>query len=103
LRILTPSGFVSRPRIAKLALKYFLDVQIPDTPSTVSAGATRSDKLVKLLKGKRGATIDQLREASGWQAHSVRGFLSGTVKKKLGLMLVRETCKDGVHRYRISG
>ena len=40
-------------------------------------------------------------EVTGWQAHSVRGFLSGTVKKKLGLPLVSDTGKDGVRRYRI--
>ena len=40
-------------------------------------------------------------EATGWQAHSVRGFLSAVVKKKLALNLVSETGKDGVRHYRI--
>ena len=70
-------------------------------PPTTKVKPTKSDKLLKLLKSKRGVTIEQLQEASGWQAHSVRGFLSGTVKKKLGLTLVSEPGKDGRKRYRI--
>jgi hypothetical protein len=65
------------------------------------AKPTKADKLLKPLKSKRGATIDQLQEASGWQSHSVRGFLSGTVKRKLGLTLVSDTGKDGRKRYRV--
>lgn len=65
------------------------------------AKATKAAKLLKQLKSKRGATIEQLQETSGWQAHSIRGFLSATVKKKLGLTLVNEIGRDGRKRYRI--
>ena len=41
-------------------------------------------------------------EVTGWQAHSVRGFLSADVKKKLGLALVNEIGKDGLRRYRVA-
>ncbi len=53
------------------------------------------------LRSAKGASIPMLMEATGWQVHSVRGFLSATVKKKLGLSLVSETGKDGERRYRI--
>lgn len=73
----------------------------PETPKTKTVRLTKADKLLKLLQSKRGATIAQLQEASGWRAHSVRGFLSGTVRKKLGLTLFSDTNNQGVRRYRI--
>ena len=54
------------------------------------------------LKSAKGATIQVLMNATGWQAHSVRGFLSGNVKRKLGLPLVNEIGKDGQRYYRIA-
>mgnify|MGYP001003661066 CR=1 FL=1 len=66
-----------------------------------SARATKQDQVLTLLKRSGGATIDKIMQATDWQQHSVRGFLSGTVKKKLGLTLTSSKDKDGVRRYRI--
>ena len=55
-----------------------------------------------LLRDLDGATIDELQTATGWQAHSVCGFLAGTVKKKLGLILDSKKAEDGVRRYRVA-
>ena len=66
------------------------------------AAETKTSIVVKKLSSPKGVTIDALMEAAGWQAHSVRGFLSAVVKKKLGLNLVNEIGKDGVRRYRIA-
>ena len=66
-----------------------------------AAAQTKTEIVLKKLKSAKGVTIQVLIEATGWQAHSVRGFLSGTVKKKLGHKLVSETGKDGQRRYRI--
>jgi hypothetical protein len=65
------------------------------------AAETKTSIVVKKLKSPKGVTIDILMEATGWQAHSVRGFLSAVVKKKLGLTLANDVGKDGVRRYRI--
>ncbi len=62
---------------------------------------TKASAVLKKLRSAKGVTIVMLMEATGWQAHSVRGFLSAVVKKKLGLNLVSEAGKDGVRRYRI--
>jgi hypothetical protein len=51
--------------------------------------------MVSLLH--RGTTIAALMDATGWQAHSVRGFLAGVIKRKLGLSLV----SDKVHGERV--
>lgn len=67
----------------------------------VRPSETKAEIVLKKLRLAKGATLDQLTEATGWQAHSVRGFLSGTVKKKLGHALTSEIGKDGVRRYRI--
>jgi Protein of unknown function (DUF3489) len=58
---------------------------------------------IDLLSSKEGATIEELQAATGWQQHSVRGFLAGAVKKKLGLTLLSERKSDaGLRRYHIS-
>lgn len=66
-----------------------------------ASGLTKADIVLRKLRTVRGVTIAQLAEVTGWQAHSVRGFLSAVVKKKLGLTLVTEVGKEGMRRYRI--
>jgi hypothetical protein len=57
--------------------------------------ATKSENIIALLSRKRGASIDDMMTATGWQAHSVRGFLAGTVKKKLGCAVISEAGDKG--------
>jgi uncharacterized protein DUF3489 len=61
---------------------------------------SKQDKIVALLQRPKGATLDVLVKETGWQKHSVRGFLAGTVRKKLKLPLLSEKI-DGVRNYRI--
>ncbi len=64
-------------------------------------GGTKTDKILALLKRPGGATQKELIKATGWQAHSVRGFLSGVITKKLELKIVSANDESGVRRYSI--
>lgn len=79
-----------------------VSVTVKKAKNEAPAAPTKTDIVLKKLKSAKGATIQTLMDATGWQAHSVRGFLSGTVKKKLGHELLSETGKDGQRRYRIA-
>ena len=61
---------------------------------------TKQAKVIEALSRPEGATIAEIMEMTGWQEHSVRGFISGAVKKKLGLTVERIT-EDGRISYRI--
>ena len=61
---------------------------------------SKQDRIVALLQRPEGATLDVLVKETQWQKHSVRGFLAGTVRKKLKLPLLSEKI-DGVRTYRI--
>jgi hypothetical protein len=63
---------------------------------------TKQQTCIDLLCRREGATIKELQAVTGWQQHSVRGFLAGAVRKKLGLTLLSEKPDAGLRRYRIS-
>ena len=69
------------------------------------AGAAREGskvaKIIDLLKRPNGATLVEIMKAAGWQAHSVRGFISGTLTKKMGLTVVSINGEDGERNYSI--
>jgi hypothetical protein len=62
---------------------------------------SKSDCVLSLLRQASGATLDELIEATKWQAHSVRGFLSGAVRKRKGLTVLSACDGEGIRRYRI--
>ncbi len=69
-----------------------------------SARDSKQARLIALLSSKPGATIDQMKELTGWQAHTVRGTISGVLRKRLGLTVTCESSADsGGRLYRIVG
>ena len=80
------------------------------TPSTKAKAAaprrrqhprTKKQIALSLLERAKGASIAEMQGAMGWQAHSVRGFLAGTIKKMPGVTLVSDKTDNGPRRYRI--
>ena len=67
------------------------------TPRT----GTKQAKLIEMLRAEGGATIDEIVAATGWQAHTVRGAMSGALKKKLGLTVTSEKIEGRGRIYRI--
>jgi len=62
---------------------------------------SKASKVLDLLKQAGGTNLKELMKATGWQAHSVRGFLSGTVRKKMGLTIVSSKAEDGDRCYSV--
>jgi Protein of unknown function (DUF3489) len=56
----------------------------PAEKPTPRAG-TKQAQMIEMLKRPEGATVEQIAAATGWQHHTIRGAISGALKKKLGL------------------
>ena len=64
--------------------------------------ASKQARVIAMLQSPTGTTIAAMMQATGWQQHSVRGFLAGVVRKKLKLKLASKKV-DGNRVYRIDG
>ena len=69
--------------------------------AAVARRGSKTAKVLDLLKRPGGASLKQLMKATGWQPHSVRGFLSGTLKKKMGLKLESSRREGEERAYRL--
>jgi len=91
------------PKKAKPAKKASPAKKAPKGAKKASGARTGSKtaKVLDLLKRPGGITAKELMKATGWQPHSVRGFLSGTVGKKMGLTVTSTKGADGERTYSI--
>jgi hypothetical protein len=72
-----------------------------DKPAAARDGSKKAE-ILALLQRKDGATLAQIMKATGWQAHSVRGFISGALGKKMGLTVNSVRREDGERVYSIA-
>ncbi len=70
-------------------------------PETAQPRNSKQEVVIALLNRPKGTTVDAIMKATGWQQHSVRGFFSGVVRKKLRLNLISEKTEGG-RVYRIA-
>jgi len=69
--------------------------------ATGTRDGSKAGKVLDLLKRPGGVTSKELMKATGWQPHSMRGFLSGTVGKKMGLAIISTKGQDGERTYSV--
>ncbi len=65
------------------------------------AALTKTQQVIGLLRRKTGVSIKELQEVTGWQAHSIRGLLSGALRNRHGLNITSDVHVNGTRRYRI--
>ena len=101
--VITDAGFQAigieiEPKKAKTAKP---DAKAPATERKTRDG-TKQSLMIELLKRPGGATLAEIVEATGWQAHTVRGAMAGALKKKLGLEIISERTEERGRVYSLS-
>ena len=88
----------ARPAPAPLAA----DPEIEAAVTAAEARWAQERTVIQMLQRPEGATVLQICETTGWQAHTVRGTFTGVIKKKFGFTITSEKPKGGERIYRIA-
>ena len=70
-------------------------------PKGEAREGSKKSEVLELMRRSKGATLAEIMKATGWQAHTVRGFVSGTLIKKLGLKVKSFRSEDKERTYRV--
>jgi hypothetical protein len=75
----------------------------PNKPShALAREGSKKAEILTLIRRPKGATLTEIRKATGWMPHSVRGFISGTLGKKMGLVIESAKREDGQRVYHLA-
>jgi hypothetical protein len=96
----SPAGSVCEPTAAQPRSKSKSKRRGREAQPTARAGSKKA-AVIAMLKRPKGATLKDVMKATGWQAHSVRGFLSGSLRKSLGLKVKSSKSTDGQRVYQL--
>src|ERR1019366_3973891 len=98
----SPATSSSRRARSKMRVNQTGDSTRTPTAEVVARPDSKTAKVLAILRQTEGATLHQIMSVTGWQAHSVRGFVSGTLGKKLHLTVVSVKGEDGQRRYSVA-
>lgn len=104
VQALTPTPAPQAPAAASKKAKATKEAK-PKDDATGPKGAREGSKkaiVLDMLKRPAGATLADIMSATGWQAHSVRGFISGSLSKKMGISVESFKSESGDRAYRVA-
>ena len=106
--VVTEAGLTAigvEPVVVQTMARVRKAIEKPEQPATLKASrtGTKQGRLITMLKEQSGASIDEIVTATGWQAHTIRGTISGVLKKKLGLVVISEKVEGRGRVYKITG
>lgn len=99
VQVLTPAPAQHEAHVAPKKARSAKVAARKDQPPTARDGSKKAIVL-ELIRRETGASLQELMTATGWQAHSVRGFISGGVGKKMGMAVESFKQENGDRAYR---